>query len=148
MNTSILALLIAASLTATVTAATYDVIEGTIDAPDDFVFKRTGTIDSFMGTLTRKTDGFTIKFDIGAMSGMYVFVRDGEEDSKWSYLRQHVIAGRPAWTAIETTPQGRQISSTVGDVRKRQEPANFTAAIQKDSDIADFLLIVGTYKAK
>jgi len=50
--------------------AIYDVRYGTFEAPDDFAFKHTGTIDSFMGTLTRKSDGFTISFDIGYMAGV------------------------------------------------------------------------------
>ena len=52
--------------------ASYDVGYGSFDAPDDFIFKHTGTLDSFRGTLTRKSDGFTISFDIGLMAGIHI----------------------------------------------------------------------------
>jgi hypothetical protein len=49
-------------------AKTHDVRYGTFEAPDDFTFTHTGTLDSFRGKLTRQSDGFMIFFDIGAMA--------------------------------------------------------------------------------
>ena len=138
-------LLLAAVLTTGASAETHDVHFGTVEVPDEFVFKRTGTIDSFMGTLTRKTDGFTITFDVGSMSGMYMHE---SHKRNWTYVRKHRIGGWPASTGLEALADGRRIATTVGDLKSKQEPANFWADIRKESDIADLLLIVTTYKPK
>ena len=134
------------ALTVPAIATTYDVGYGTIEASDDFTFKRTGTKDSFRGTLTRKIDGFTITFDVGAMAGTHM--HKGKQ-AKCTYFREHSIGGFPATTGIEKVSNVRQIVTTVNyDLKTRRSPANFWAAIQKDSDIADFLLIATTYKPK
>jgi hypothetical protein len=129
----------------------------TIEAPEDFVFKRTGTPDSFMGTLTRKSDGFTITFDVGWASGM---IMHESRKAKRTYLRKHRIGGLSASTGIEdvvagqvfaNVPEGQLIATTVNDdskTKRDRDPANFWAPIRTNSDIADFLLIVSTYKSK
>ena len=127
-------------------AATYDVGYGTITASEDFVFKHTGTTDSFMGTLTHKTDGFAISFDIGKMAGTHM--HEGRK-ATCTFFRKHSIGDLPATTGIENVSDGRRIATTVDfDPKTRRDPANFLAVIRKDSDIAEFLLIVTTYKAK
>ena len=127
-------------------AATYDVGYGTITASEDFVFKHTGTADSFMGTLTRKTDGFTITFDVGKMAGTHM--HEGKQ-AKCTFFRKHSIGELPATTGIENVSDGQRIVTTVDyDPKTQRDPANFWAVIRKDSDMAEFLLIVTTYKAK
>ena len=127
-------------------SATYDVGYGTIEASEDFTFTHTGTTDSFMGTLTRKADGFTITFDVGKMAGTHM--HEGRKE-KCTYFRKHILGGFPATTGIEKIPDGQQIVTTVSyDAKTQRAPANFWAAIHKDSDIADFLLIATTYKPK
>ena len=127
-------------------AETYEVGSGTITASDEFVFKHTGTADSFAGKLTRKSDGFTVYFDIGKMAGTHM--HDGKKD-QCTYFRKHSIGGLPAITGIETIPDGKRIVTTVAyDPKTDRDPANFWVAIHKDTDIADFLLITTTYQAK
>ncbi len=129
-----------------VLAGTYDVGSGTFTASDEFVFKHTGTKDSFAGTLTRKSDGFTLYFDIGKMAGTQM--HDGKKD-QCTYFRKHSIGGLPVITGIEAIPDGKRIVTTVAyDPKTDLDPANFWVAIHKDTDIADFLLIATTYQAK
>jgi hypothetical protein len=130
-----------------VIAETYDVRYGTFEAPDDFAFKHTGTIDSFMGTLTRKSDGFVISFDIGYMAGVHMSQAKKEE---CVFYRAHKINDNIAFTGIERTNRAQIITTTIYDQlgKEKRAPANFWADIKHDSDIAEFLLIVSTYKPK
>lgn len=91
-------------------AASYDVGYGSFDAPDDFTFKHTGTIDSFRGTLTRKSDGFTIWFDIGHMAGTHMYPSKQET---CSFFRTHTINGNFAWTGIERGHGKETVSTTI-----------------------------------
>jgi len=162
--------------------AGYDVGYGSFDAPDDFIFKHTGTIDSFRGTLTRKSDGFTISFDIGLMAGTRMYPAKQE---KCTFFRTHTINGNFAWTGIERGEGKQTVSTTIYEHgersrrwgeeasalrklpaeernRKAQElnerhaqfpkkpppPANFWADFTREADLAEFLLIVSTYKPK
>jgi hypothetical protein len=163
-------------------AAIHDVRYGTFEAPDDFVFKHTGTIDSFRGTLTRKSDGFTISFDIGLMAGVHM---SQSKQEKCVFYRTHKINDSFAFTGIERTNGAQTIATTIYDNLERSRvlgeeskamfklpepqreqtarqlnerfealkkdkraPANFWAEIKGDSDIAEFLLIVSSYKPK
>jgi hypothetical protein len=139
-------LLLSVALTFPSIAATYDVRHGTVTAPDDYAFKHTGMIDSYKGTLIRKSDGFTIHFDIGLMAGAHM--HEGKK-ANCSFFRQHSLGGFPASTGIEKVADDQRIVTTVGyDPKNLYGPANFWAVIRKDSEIADFLLIVTTYQAK
>ena len=137
-------------------AATHDVVYGTFEAPDDFVFKKTGTIDSFMGTLTRESDGFTIDFDIGGMAGTHM--HPGKRDAAILF-RTHKVNGNFAWTGIETKDGQKTITTTIYDAGERSQrrekipknpaaPANFWAVFKNETQLADFLLIVSTYQPK
>jgi hypothetical protein len=119
---------------------------GTVEAPDDFIFKHTGTKDSFMGTLTRKADGFTITFDVGFMAGTHM---SDSKQSKCKFYRRHRIGGLPAATGIESVAAEQRITTTIDyDPKNKRAPANFWADVRKDSDVAEFMLIVTTYKPK
>ena len=106
-------------------AASYDVRYGSFEAPDDFVFKHTGTLDSFRGTLTRKSDGFTISFDIGLMAGTHMYPSKQDECTFFSHAydqRQLCLDGHRArrrqtdsydnhlraWRAFSTVGRGGQ----------------------------------------
>jgi hypothetical protein len=126
-------------------AGTHDVGLGTIEAPEDFAFEK-GSTDSVLGTLTRKSDGFKISFDVGGMAGLHM--HDGKK-AKCTYYRKHLVGGLPASLGIEPVGDGRRITISIGDVAKlRESPANFWADIRKDSDIAEFMFIVTTFKLK
>ncbi len=138
--------LMAVLLAHTTFASTYDVHYGTFEATEDFIFKHTGTTDSFMGTLTRKTDGFRIMFDVGFMAGVRMSDR---KKAQCTFYRRHTIGGLPASTGIERVAEGQRISTTIGyDSKTQRSPANFWADLRKDSDIAEFMLVVTTYKPK
>ena len=142
----VFAVLIALAFTIPVSAETCDVNYGTFEASEDFVFKHTGTIDSFRGTLVRKTDGFTITFDVGKMAGTHM--HKGKQ-AACTFFRSHKIGGLAALTGIEWIPDGQRITTTIAfDLKNGIDPANFWADFHKDSDIAEFILIVTTYKPK
>ncbi len=129
----------------TAIADTCDVGYGTFEAPKGFSFQHTGTKDSFMGTLTRNPDGFTITFDIGHMAGTHM----GESrQGDCTFYRAHRINGIPAFTGIQRSGSGQKITTTIYDSKRPEAPANFWAEVTKDSDIAEFLLIVSTYTPK
>jgi hypothetical protein len=145
MKTLIIAL-VAVSLARTALAETHDVRSGTFEASEDFVFKHTGTKDSFMGTLTRKSDGFTITFDVGFMAGVQMSDR---KKAKCTFYRRHSVGGIPASTGIERVTDNQRITTTIDyDSTTRRPPANFWADLRTDSDIAEFMVIVTTYKPK
>jgi hypothetical protein len=90
----------------------HDVRYGTIEAPDDFTLTQTGTKDSFMGTLIRKSDGFTIHFDVGLMAGTRVtwMVQD-----KFALFRLHTVSGNFAYTGIERVAGKQTVATTICD---------------------------------
>ncbi len=127
-------------------AGTCDIRLGTIEVPEDFVFTHTGTKDSFMGTLARKSDGFTIHFDVGGMAGVHM--HEGKQ-ALCTYFRKTRIGELPAVTGIEPVAKGQRITISIGDaVKAHQSPANFWADITQPSDIAEFVLIVTSYRLK
>jgi hypothetical protein len=126
-------------------AGTHDVGLGTIEAPEDFAFEK-GATDSVLGKLTRKSDGFIISFDVGGMAGIHM--HEGKK-AKCTFYRNIRVGGLPASIGIEPIAEGQRITISIGDLAKMQQsPANFSADIHKDSDIAEFMLIVTTFKLK
>src|SRR5437762_9528898 len=107
---ALIALFLAAFCAHEAIAATHDVGYGSFEAPDDFVFKHTGTLDSFRGTLTRKSDGFTISFDIGLMAGTHMYPSKQDE---CTFFRTHTINGNFAWTGIERGDGKRTVTTTI-----------------------------------
>ena len=128
-------------------ADAWDVRYGTFESPAGFTFQHTGTIDSFRGTLSRKSDGFTISFDIGYMAGLHM---SESHRAKCVFYRTHKINGNLASTGIERVGDTQTITTTIYDqlANNKQAPANFWAAVKRDSDVAEFLLIVSSYKPK
>ena len=138
--------LLAIALAVPAFAKPLDVNYGTLEVPDDFVFTKTGTMDSFRGTLVRKSDNFTITFDIGKMAGTAM---TESKKATCTYFRRHRIGAFSATTGIETISGKSQITTTFDyDSKTERAPANFWATISKDTDIADFLLIIGSYQPK
>ena len=143
---SVLIVLLAFLFDPHASAEVFDVNYGTFEASDEFVFKHTGTKDSFMGTLVRKADGFTITFDVGEMAGTHM--HNGKK-AACTFFRSHTIGGLAALTGIEWIPDGQRITTTIAfDAKNGVHPANFWADFHKDSDIAEFMMIVTTYKPK
>ena len=65
-----------------------------------------------------------------------------------TFFRAHQVSGITAYTGIQHSDGGQKITTTIYDPKLRQAQANFWADITKDSDIAEFLLIVSTYVPK
>jgi hypothetical protein len=179
---TIITFILAVGLAIPAFAKTHDVRYGTFEAPDDYTFTQTGTLDSFMGTLRRNSDGFTIQFDIGRMAGTRMTPL---RDDKPAYLRTHVIDGNFAYTGIERKDGKVTVATTICDwcersrrfteesaairalppeqreekyrelnERRAQQlkgignPANFWADLKREEDLAEFLLIVNSFKLK
>lgn len=126
-------------------AGIHDVGLGTFEAAEDFAFEK-GSTDSVLGKLTRKSDGFVIHFDVGGMAGLHM--HDGEK-AHCTFYRNIQVGGLPAALGIKPVANGQRIAISMGDlVKLRQSSANFWADIRNDSDIAEFMLIVTTFKLK
>ena len=97
-------------------AASYDVRYGSFEAPDDFVFKHTGTLDSFRGTLTRKSDGFTISFDIGLMAGAHMYPSKQDEALFFARIRSTATLPGRASSAATANGQLRQPFTSMASV--------------------------------
>src|SRR5437868_13339322 len=105
---ALIALFLAAFCAHEAIAATHDVGYGSFEAPDDFVFKHTGTLDSFRGTLTRKSDGFTISFDIGLMAGTHMYPSKQDECTFFPRIRSTATLPGRASSAATANGQLRQ----------------------------------------
>lgn len=125
-------------------AGVLDLRCGTVETPEDFSFN-SGGLDSFCGELTRKDRKFIVRFDIGAMAGEKMTLA---KKPSCSFFRQYVIVDSPAVTGIIREGKRRYIMTTIKDVLRPGQPINFYAEIHNESDIAEYLLIVGSYKAK
>lgn len=79
-------------------AATHDAGYGTFEVPAGFTVSGGHATDSYMGALTRASDGFTIMFDIGTMAGTHVSPLKAE---RYMSLQELTINGEHAWTAME-----------------------------------------------
>lgn len=105
------ALLIAVAASAQ--AEIYDVSGGTIEVPDAFAFEHIRSTDSFIGKMTRKSDGFTIGFDVGVMAGTHM---SPKTEDQCDLFRIHKINGHLAWTGIEKVDGSkRKITTTIYD---------------------------------
>jgi hypothetical protein len=118
-----------------------DVSYGTLRAPEEYELRAGGT-DSFMGTLIRKSDGFTIHFDIGKMAGIHI---NAFNKDKFALFRVHTVGNTTAYTGIERA-NGKQ--TVVTTISASAFPANFWADFTRDEDLLDFMLIVNSYTPK
>ncbi len=138
-------------------ATIHDVYFGQFEAPDDLIFKRTGTIDSFQGTLTRRSDNFVISFDIGEMAGAQMFPTC---KNRCIFFRTSKVNGNFAFTGFERIDSKTKVTTTIWDagerIRLRERipkkdiipPANFWAYVSGESDLAEFMLVVSSYLPK
>lgn len=109
-------------------ATSYDVTYGSFEAPDDFIFKHAGMLDSFRGTLTRKSDGFTISFDIGLMAGTHMYP---SKQDKCTFFCTHTVNGNFAWTANRQLRQPFTSMASVLDGGARR-PAPYASFSRKN----------------
>ena len=136
-----------------------DLTAGTIQLPDGWTQKRTGTLDSERGQLARGDGGLIVHYDIGFLAGMQMS-RDKEPECIW--YREQIVHGYLAHIGLVKTESGRELVVTlVGRGTSRLEavrqsiarapfkyPANFRATVKTDEDVVDVLLIAMSYEAK
>lgn len=91
-------------------AATHDVGYGTFEAPDGFALSGGHGTDSWMGSLTRASDGFTIMLDIGTMAGTHVSPLTPE---RYMSLQPLTINGEHAWTAMDRGGDRFTVATTI-----------------------------------
>lgn len=68
-----------------------------------------------------------------------------------TYLKKHRVGDQSASTGIEEVADGQLIATTVNidsKTERDRNAANIWAPVRTNSDVADFLLIVSTYKSK
>ena len=100
--------------------------------------------DSRPGYFMRADSSFVIHYDIGKMAGTHMHVGRKPETT---WFIEHELDGRPAFTGAWTKDGKRMITTTV--MLPGNDPfagaANFFAEIRTDQDVAEFVLIVGTF---
>lgn len=110
---------------------------GDIELLYGYTHTRRQGIDSRVGDIS-KPDGMTIRYDIGDMAGVNPDRCAYENNCFW-YKRQ-MINGRNVWLGL--SKDGRIFATFP------KENANFYAQTKTPEDIADFLIMVLTYKVK
>lgn len=110
---------------------------GNIELLYGYTHTRRQGIDSRVGDIS-KPDGMTIRYDIGAMAGVNPDRCTYKNECLW-YKRQ-IINGREVWLGL--SKEGRAFATFP------KENANFYAQTKTPEDIADFLIMVLTYKVK
>ena len=110
---------------------------GNIELFDGYTHIRRQGIDSSVGEIS-KPNGITIRYDIGRMAGLFAGRCMATNECLW--YKGQKINGREVWLSL--TKDGR-IYATFP-----KEYANFWADTKSQEDIADFLIMILTYKVK
>lgn len=120
---------------------------GTVQVPEGWTQKRTGTKDSERGQITRAKGGLIVNYDIGSMAGAHM---SNQRKSECIWYKEQVIHGHLARIGLVETNAGRELVVRLFDTAQRfsvKYPANFWATVQGDEDVADTLLIALSYEA-
>lgn len=118
---------------------------GTITLLPGFRLSMLEGVDSAPGRILRSDSSFVIHYDIGEMAGTLV---SPERRGRYLWIIEHEVDGRRAYTALYQRHGKRRIATTIygsGDEIWKL-PANFVADVTRDQDIAEFLLIAGSYR--
>lgn len=110
---------------------------GDIELFDGYTHKSGRGIDSRGGEIS-KPGGMIIHYDIGQMAGLFAGRCVSEKECLW--YKGQKINGRDVWLSL--TKDGRIYATFPKDY------ANFFAQTKSSEDIADFLIMVLTYKIK
>ena len=110
---------------------------GDIELLYGYTHTRRKGIDSRVGDIS-KPEGMTVRYDIGDMAGVNPGICAYLRDCLW--YKKQIINGREVWLGL--SKEG-QIFATFP-----KENANFYAQTKTPEDIADFLIMVLTYKVK
>lgn len=119
---------------------------GTVDLPPGFELGVQGAKDSYMGTIVRADSGLVIHYDIAGMAGTRVTPLNRDA---FLWMTEHRVNGYLAYTGLYEAEGRRRIAITIhGDDREPAFtlPANFTADVDDERDVAEFILITSTYR--
>jgi hypothetical protein len=116
---------------------------GTIVLPQGYTHRPLNGTDSSPGSFVRADGGFTVHYDIGGMAGTHM---SPYRRAECTWYVEHRVDGRRAYTGMIVSEGRRRIITTIMGERERwSTPANFTADVRGDRDVAEFMLIVGSY---
>ena len=122
---------------------------GTISLPGTFTLRALRGTDSSPGTIVRGDGRMVINYDIGGMAGTWVVPA---VTSKFLWMTSHEVNGHVAYTALARDSAGvRTIATTIlGETSDDiwSLPANFSAEVRDERDIAEFMAIVMSYRPK
>lgn len=105
--------------------------------PSHFSNKRTGTIDSDRGELSRPN--FTIFYDIGKMSGAHITDRNTRNSS---YFTMSTYNGYKTYIGLRKEGDKDQLIITIWEPNQSSSfPANFWAYVKSKQDVKDMITI-------
>ena len=110
---------------------------GNIELFDGYTHIRKEGIDSRIGEISQP-NGITIHYDIGQMAGLFAGSCRATNDCLW--YKAQKINGREVWISLTKTGL---LAATFP-----KEYANFWADTKSQEDVADFLVMILTYKIK
>lgn len=104
-------------------------------------------IDSICGQIDSETSKFAIFYDIGAMAGNYA---EGQDKKTVTWSREQRINGSRARFLLVKNNGAGQLLVTFTDLNTKSSngPANFSAPLTKQGDLADALLMFATFRWK
>jgi hypothetical protein len=125
---------------------------GTITLPAGFSEKRTGTIDSRMGEISKNNAHFLITYDIGFSSGLHMHP---EKRDACIWFREQMAAGQTCYIGMEKRGEDKVLTISIvpeggaGQIGSPWTyPANFWATVKTEEDIADLTQIAMSYLPK
>ena len=122
---------------------------GTISLPATFTLRPLRGTDSSPGTIVRAGGGLVIKYDIGGLAGTWVVPAIS---ANFLWMTSHEVNGHVAYTALARDSAGvRTIATTILGESKDDIwslPANFSADVRDERDVAEFMAIVTSYRPR
>jgi len=144
IRTLLVALLLFSAAPASAAAQPVAMRTGSVVLPAGYTHVAFGGTDSSPGYFERTGGGFMVHYDIGGMAGIHM---SELRRAECVWYVEHEVNGRRAYTGVVREGGGRRIITTI--MGKPGEfgsvPANFTADVLDDRDVAEFMLIVGSY---
>jgi hypothetical protein len=136
--------------TAPVTLKTIDLRIGTIQLPPEFSEKRTGTIDSRKGEISRSDPLFVITYDIGAMAGLHMHPM---KKGSCLWFKEQMVAGQKCYMGMKKKGEDKIVAISIlrsdGQIGNPWiYPANFWATVTTDEDIEHLKQIALSYVPK
>lgn len=127
-----------------------DLEVGTIQLLPSFSEKRTGTIDSRMGEITRTNPLFVITYDIGAMAGLHMHPK---KEGACLWFKEQIMADQKCYIGMEQKGSDKTLTISIvpsdGQIKDPwTHPANFWATVKTDEDIEQMKKIALSYLPK